>query len=102
MAALITLDEAKRELEVEHLEDDAAIQRKAEAATEIVIDYIKRPDHTWTHADVPFLIYAAIILVLKSLYDDREKAEMLRGLAGGDLSNPVVSILYRYRDPALA
>jgi len=40
--------------------------------------------------------------VIKSLYDDSAKAAMLAGLAGGDLANPVVGLLYRLRDPTLA
>lgn len=102
MVALVSLAEAKKHLRVEHQDDDADIYMKAEQATEIVVDYLKKPDHGWTHADVPFRVNAAILLVLTALYDDRDKAEMLRGLADGDRGNPVVGLLYRMRDPAIA
>lgn len=99
MAALVTEDEARRHLRLtESNMDDADmaadVVMKTEAATEIVIDYIKRPDHEWTDADAPFLIKAAIMLVLGALFDNRE---------GGDpISEAVKSLLHRYRDPALA
>lgn len=78
------------------------IELKIEQATDIVIDYIKRPDHEWTVDDVPGQVSAAIILVIASLFDDFDRAEMLAGLSGGDLKNPVVGLLHRLRDPAMA
>ena len=78
-------------------EDDALIQELADQATGIVIDYIKRPDHGWTTKTVPFHVRAAILHVLKRLYDDRD-AEM----DGGPFPAHIKSLLDRDRDPALA
>lgn len=78
------------------------ITLKIAQATDIVLDYIKQPEPDWTVETCPGRVSAAIILVVKSLYDDAAKASLLGGLAGNDLSNPVVAMLYRLRDPALA
>jgi hypothetical protein len=99
MAALVTLEEARRHLRLtpSNMEDAdvaADVAGKAEAATDIVIDYIKKPAHGWTHDTAPWRAKAAILLVLGALFDDRE---------GGDpLSEAVKSLLHRLRDPALA
>ena len=98
MAALVTIDEARRHLNLTvsdmGADKGADIDGKAEAASEIVIDYIKRPDHGWTAETVPFHVKAAILLVLGALVADRE---------GGDpLSDAVKGLLHRFRDPALA
>lgn len=91
--ALLTLAEAKTDLRVEGNDEDADVTLKMEAATEIVIDYIKQPDHTWTAADCPFLIKAAVMLVLRNLYDAQDAHPLTEG---------VKAILHRFRDPALA
>jgi hypothetical protein len=99
MAALVTTEEARTHLRLTEgdmgdADTAVTVTLYAEAATEIVIDYIKRPDHGWTDEDAPFLIKAAILLVTGALFDNRE---------GGDpLSDAVKSLVQRYRDPALA
>lgn len=99
MAALVTLEEARRHLRLtpSNMADAdiaADVADKSEAATDIVIGYIKQPDHEWTDADAPFRIKASILLVLGALMDNRE---------GGDpISDAVKSLLWRDRDPALA
>lgn len=79
----------------------ADIEEKIEQASDAVLDYLKMPDSTWTPETAPARVRAAVILVIGSLLDDT-KAELLTGLAGGDLKNPVVALLYRSRDPSLA
>lgn len=96
MAALVTTDEVRRHLKLTATDmadaDLAAdVATKAEGATEIVIDYIKRPDHEWDSSDAPALVKAAILLVAEDLFN-----------GGGGLIDPVKNILHRYRDPALA
>lgn len=101
--ALVTLVEAKSHLRVMHDDEDNDITLRMEAATEIVVDYIKQPDNEWTDADAPFLIKAAILLVLADLYENRGDGESPEyGQADGYLTKPVTAILHRYRDPALA
>lgn len=113
MPALITIEEADGHLRLDLANDGASpvnydddrlpdLLLKMGLATGIVVDYLKAADHGWTADDVPDPIKAAILLVLGALYDDSAKAEMLTGLANGDLRNPVVALLYRRRDPAIA
>jgi len=96
--ALITLEQAKRQLRIDHDDDNADLLLKMEQASAIVVDYIKRPDHGWTEETVPPLVQAAILIVLTDLYDRRngtDKDDVL-------LSKPVRDILERFRDPAFA
>lgn len=90
---LITLAEAKVHLRIFDDGSDADISLKGRAASEIVIDYIKRPDHGWTAETAPKLVKAATLLVLGALFEERE---------GGDpISDAVQNILWRHRDPTL-
>lgn len=102
MAALLTLDVAKRHLRVDHTDDDADITRKIDQASAIVLDYIKQRDAVWTPDDVPAPIQAAVEIMLSKLYDDRAAGVTDNEVAMGYLPKTVTSILHRYRDPALA
>jgi hypothetical protein len=95
---LVTLEQAKRQLRVDYDDDDSEILLKAEEASDIVVDYIKRPDHGWSDRTCPGHVRSAVLLVLGNLYgprgDDVKTAE--------PLSQPVMNLLWRERDPALA
>lgn len=115
MTALVTVAQVDRALRLDlandlgdgssddgdtsRLED---VELKIVQATDIVLDYIKKADDEWTADTVPGRVSAAIIMVVQCLFDDGAQAELLAGLAGGDLKNPLVAILYRLRDPAIA
>lgn len=75
-------------------------------ASQIVLNYITEPEDYWdAEADedsVPGDVSAATLLVVKALYDDQNKAEMLRGIADNDRGNPVVSLLWHRHVPVLA
>lgn len=104
MTPLVTLEQVNLALKLDLTpEDDRTpdVEWKIAQATEIVIDYLKKPDHEWTTEDVPGQVSAAIILVIRALIDG-EEAELLSGLAKGDTATPVVALLMRLRDPALA
>lgn len=110
MARLVTIEQAQAHLRLNVegsppvTDDHADLEFKIAQATEIVIDYIKRPDHGWDldaspPVEAPALVQAAVLLVLSALYEDRE------GTGDGDYLRPdgaVVRILHRYRDPAIA
>lgn len=97
MPALVTIEQARRHLRltVDDMDTDTAadVATKSETASEIVIDYIKRPAHGWTADTVPGVVRAAILLTLAALFEDRETATV---------SEPVKNLLHRFRDPALA
>lgn len=81
------------------------VQMKMAQATDAVLDYLKIESTSppkWTEETVPDRVRAAILLTLGSLYDDRDDGKLIAGLAGSDLSNPIVALLYRLRDPTLA
>ncbi len=110
--ALITLQDAKEHLRVDHDLDDADILLKMEQASDIVIDYLKLPEGKWdldaggsgssssgssgsSSGLAPWRVTAATLLVLGELYRNRE--------AGSNpLSQGAMDLLHRTRDPALA
>lgn len=97
--ALITKEQAKNHLLIDFDDRDADLEMKMQQAEEIVVDYLKRPDHGWTEATVPKTVQAAILLVLTALFDDRD------GTGEGDYlapNGPVARLLSRHRDPAIA
>lgn len=101
--SLVTLAQAKAHLKIAWNDEDDDISLKLTQAQDIVLDYLKKPDDEWTPSDVPGRVTSAILMVLTALYQaDDNGAELLEGLSGGDISNPVVGVLYRLRDPALA
>lgn len=115
MVALVTVEQVNNALRLDlDLGDPPAgdgdadriadIESKIEQATDIVLDYLKMaPDDVWTIETVPPRVSAAIIIVVRCLLDDSEDSlAMLSGLSGADLSNPIVALLYRLRDPAIA
>lgn len=95
MSALVTLADVKNRLRIDFDDDDVDAAAMAEEAADIVIGYIKKPDHDWTVDTVPFRIKAAILLVVGRLYEDRDGKEEV-------LTEAVKNLLARDRDPALA
>lgn len=92
MTSLVELTVAKKALRVSGSDLDSDLQLRLNQATEIVIDYIKQPDHEWTSETVPGPISAAILLVTRNLFDEVDEP----------LSDPVRALVHRFRDPALA
>jgi hypothetical protein len=97
--ALITKKQAKDHLLIDYDDRDDDLELKMLQAEEIVIGYLKKPDHGWTEGTVPKTVQAAILLVLTALFDDRD------GNGEGDYitsGGPVARLLARHRDPAIA
>jgi uncharacterized phage protein (predicted DNA packaging) len=95
MAALVTTEEAKKRLRIDFADDDALVAELVSEATDIIVDYLKKPDHEWTAETVPFRVKAAILLVTGSLYENRDAGEEV-------LTSNVRALIHRDRDPALA
>lgn len=79
------------------------IQLKIRQATDIILDYLKISEDSyagWTAETVPGPVSAAVILAIKSLYDDPSEAKLIADLDKG--TGPIPSLLRRLRDPALA
>lgn len=115
-APLITVEQANDHLRLDLATDGASppnfidprlpdLQLKMEQATDAALDYLKVVQDSpplWDVETVPPRVRAAILFILTSLYDDRVAGEMLSALAGNDLANPAIALLYRLRDPAMA
>lgn len=101
MVALVTLDRAVAHLRIDGNDQDEELLLKVTDASEVVVDYLKRPDHGWDEVTAPGQVQAAVLLVLGALWSQREgvgqNAENL-----DPISPAVVSLLRRMRDPALA
>lgn len=103
MTPLITLEEAKEALRVDHDEADAIIEHHARAASEIVLGYINRPV-TWydpeTDAvgDVPDRVKKAVAHLVLYFFDDPHSEDFKQG----QLPAPVTSILYPLRALSLS
>jgi len=125
MTALVSQAEAVAQLRLNEAALTAAqladVMFKADQASAIIVDYLKRPfiegdevppagvirtsdfepsvppalAEPWTPETVPVLVKAAILIVLTSLYDGRTGDDPL-------LSDQLTGILHRLRDPALA
>ncbi|KWE27989.1 hypothetical protein WL74_09635 [Burkholderia cepacia] len=99
----VSFDRALSHLRVEAGDDDDAIKDLIDAASDIIVDYLKLKEvpKTWkledgdTPSTVPGQVRSAVLLVLGTLYDDRE------GMTD-PITPAVESLLMRMRDPALA
>lgn len=111
---LVSLDQATAHLRLNGVTLDAAAQddltMKIAQATAIIINYIdNRPDDAdwieevegWTDGTVPPVIQAAILLQLAELHRFRGDEDPPRR-DHGFLAPHIVSLLHRYRDPAVS
>ena len=76
------------------------IELKISQAEDAILDYLKAPEDRWTADDVPGRVSAAIILAVRGLLDGDD--DLLAGLYDNAKGNPIVGLLQRLRDPALA
>jgi hypothetical protein len=96
MNDLITLAQAKAQLRIDDTESDTELAEMVTAASAVVVGYIGGTGApAYTVDTVPAAVRTAVLLVLSSLYQDREGMEDPVGVA-------VKSILRPFRDPSLA
>lgn len=98
---IVTMEQVKSWCEVDHDEDDAKLEQIASDASEIMLDYLKKPLDYWQSsagdpAGVPGTVRAATLKVAASLYENRD------GSGPEALSQDVKDMVHRYRDPAMA
>lgn len=96
--AVVTLDEAKAHLRVDHDAEDELIGTYLAAATQSAADFIHRPipwtDEVGEPVEVPGPVKAAILLILGDLYAHREG----RFVGTTQTDNPAVQmLLWPYR-----
>ena len=68
---MITLEQAKLHLRVDHDAEDALIQSLIDASIAAVADYLET-DVTTLTADMPTPVEAAVLLQVADLYENRE------------------------------
>lgn len=95
MVDLVSLEEGKDRLGIVAASTfrNGVVEDLLKQAEDIIIGYIKKPDHGWTDQSVPPRIKAAILLALIRLY---------AGDDGPIITDAIKAILLRDRDPALA
>lgn len=103
--ALVTVDQVNLALRLDLIDGDERIpdiELKISQAEDVVLDYLKKPDADWDEDTVPPRVNAAVLMVIQSLLDEANTGGLLPGIGSGDPKNPVVALLYRLRDPAIA
>lgn len=98
---LVTMQQVKTHLFIDHDEDDVKLQEIANDASELILNYLKKPVDYWqnTAGDpvaVPGSVRAATLKTAAALYENRD------GSGTPALSQDVMDMIHRYRDPALA
>lgn len=104
MIDLITLEQAKMQVNQDGTHKDPDLQLKLTAASAIVMNYIKKsaPLDAWALGtspetyEIPADIQAATLLVLGELYENHEAS------TSNPISPAVQALLSQYWDPALA
>lgn len=120
----VTLDRAKRHLNMDHDMDDVLIEAYIGAASNAVKNYLKSASPYEVERDsnddpildssgdpiyvvdssgdkvVKYEVQAAVLLMLGFLYKDRDENPD-QAFAQGYLPKPVTALLYALRDPAL-
>jgi hypothetical protein len=115
MTMLVSLDDGKAHLRVDHDIEDSDIALKIHAASAAVLNYLKAAgiadfvdssgelpvDSSGVVEWVPYEVRAATLLMLGYLYKDRDN-DAGHEYETGYLPRPVTALLYARRDPALA
>lgn len=111
---LVTLQQASDHLRRDTTADDADLEIKIEAASEMVMAYLKSGADVFTDTagevftdtagdpvGVPRWAQMATLLLIGYLYKDRDE-NTDSAYDQGYLPKPITAILYPHRDPALA
>ncbi len=109
MADLVTLDQVKAGLRIDHSDDDAQLSLLISAASERIINYLKGRAKEVLNMDddgniigpVPAAVTTAAMMMVGYLYRDPDQ-DPERDWELGRLPKPVSSLIYQLRDPALA
>lgn len=112
MVMLVTLEEAKRQIQVDHTDQDAHITLLIHAASGAVLNYLKR-DLTDLDSDgelevdsegvvvMEYEVQLATLYLIGVMFRDRDGVDM-GAWEQGYLPKPVTALLYPLRDPALS
>jgi hypothetical protein len=99
--SIVTAQQVKEHLQMDHDLDDSKIAEIAQDASELMLNFLKKPFDHWQDtagepAGVPGAVKAATLKLATALYENRD------GSGTPALSQDVKDMVHRYRDPALA
>lgn len=103
---IITLQEAKEHLRIDHDAEDADLTLKIEAASRMILEYVKRSESDYDEdsdgiLEVPYTMKMACLIMVGILYRDRDGTESDKWQQGF-LPFSVTALIYNLRDPSLA
>jgi len=111
MTDLVTLEEARQHLAMDHNEDDALIALYISAASNAVMNYITAgteevfDSSSSISGPTPAVVRAATLLLIGDFYKNRESKtdDPVIGVdyGFGHLPRTVIALLYPYRTPVL-
>jgi hypothetical protein len=98
---LVTMEDVKSWCEVDHDNDDQKLEEISIGASEIMLNYLKKPVDYWQDTaglpeGVPGSVRYGTLKVAAALYENRD------GSGPAALSQDIKDMVHRYRDPALA
>ena len=76
------------------------VELKLGQAEDIVLDYLKVAADKWDESTVPARVKTAVLLSFEALFDNRY--DLIAALKENNQESPIVAVLWRLRDPALA
>lgn len=91
-APLVTLEQVRGRLRIDGVADQSDVELLMMEGSDIVCGYLKLENVPWTADNVPPRVRTAVLLVIQALYDGEKDP----------ISQAVIDILHRDRDPALA
>jgi hypothetical protein len=102
--ALVSLAAAKAHLRLTATSQDADLQQKVDAASAVIVDYLKdRAEDTWDETTTPLPVQMATLLLVAYLWQhrgddpaDRDDLDVNQGVWA-----EIDPLLARFRDPAL-
>lgn len=104
MAALVSLPMAKAHLRITTATQDADVQQKLDAASAVIVDYLKdRALATWDELTTPLPVQMGILMLLAYLWQHRGDDPASRDALEVDMGvwAEIDPLLVRFRDPAL-
>ena len=112
MVMLVSLDQLKDHLRIDHDEEDLDLELKIHAASGIVVNYLKSAADSYfdssgnvqtdsnSEPNVPFEVKASVLLMAGILFRERDGDSVVKWQQGY-LPMSVTALLYPLRDPAL-
>lgn len=102
---IVTIAEARDQLQSAHSADDVHLTQLISAASEAVLTYLKLGDSSMIPATATFATKQATLILVAEFYRNREgeqDGEIGQEFGYGYLPRPVVALLYPHRDPSVA